>query len=115
MNLLGAILEALQIEISGYGPDFLISNVIYTPSEIINNIKINLPTSVTPTGEEHGEITGVTITYNQLPLKNNENGSTSFNVTGFLSTNNVGINTLSNQQVADKLSSLLSQTIDISK
>ncbi|MBQ5543595.1 MAG: hypothetical protein IIT97_01485, partial [Mycoplasmataceae bacterium] len=115
MNLLSAILEVLQNEINTkYPTGFSISNITYTASEIISNINVNLPTSAALTGDENGEITGVTITYKQLPLKNTSN-TTSFNVTGFLSANNVGINTLSNQQVADKLSSLLSQTIDVSK
>ncbi|MBO7044569.1 hypothetical protein J6W34_08850 [bacterium] len=115
MNLLSAILDVLQNEIdTKYPTGFTISNITYTASEIINNINVNLPTSAALKGDENGEITGVTITYNQLPLKNTSN-TTSFNLTGFLSANNVGIKTLSNQQVADKLSSLLGQTIDISK
>ena len=108
-NLNQAILYVLQNEIlSKYPNGFNVEGVSYTLSEVINNISLKLPSTITPTQNANAQIP-ITLSYNSIELKNTS-GSTSFIVDGF-STNMSS----SNQAVVDELKSLLQQDINVSQ
>ncbi|MBO6073180.1 hypothetical protein J6P59_06270 [bacterium] len=108
-DLKQAILYVLQNEIlSKYPNGFNVEGVSYTLSEVINNISLKLPSTITPTQNANAQIP-ITLSYNSIELKNTS-GSTTFIVDGF-STNMSS----SNQAVADELKSLLQQDINVSQ
>ncbi|MBR4486415.1 hypothetical protein IKS57_03555 [bacterium] len=102
-NLQQAILSAIQNNLNGfYLPGT--EQAIYTPSDITDNITINLPGKITSLNNINSQIPGVTLSYNGVVLSAKD-GSTTFTIDGFYSTNN---------EVANQLDSILSDTINIS-
>lgn len=87
-NLINAIKEAIQVEIQNHIHQFVFNNLTYTSSEIINNISIKLPQTISSNDDKNNQITNVYLSYHSIQLKNTS-GSSSFIIDGFnsLSTN----------------------------
>ncbi|MBO7044589.1 hypothetical protein J6W34_08950 [bacterium] len=79
-NLKQAITAAIQNEIGS--EQFNIDGIAYTAAEIASSIQIGLPTSISLTAAENGQIPNVTLSYNNISLKAN-NGQSTFIIEGF--------------------------------
>ncbi|MBQ5543458.1 MAG: hypothetical protein IIT97_00790, partial [Mycoplasmataceae bacterium] len=121
-NLIGAITSAIQNEIQKSKETFNIDSIAYTISEIVSGIQIKLPTDISLSDNETGEITGVALSYNNISLTPKNDSSNSFTVTGFLPTSSTqtgynpggkGNSTNRNHQIATQLDSLLNQIINV--
>ncbi|MBO6095506.1 hypothetical protein J6P11_05950 [bacterium] len=92
---------------------------MYTASEIIDTIMINLPSSITLSDNENAQIPNVTLFYNSIQLQNTSSQSsypnTLFIVTGFTDATSIstGTNYNRNQSIIKELDSLLNNTIDV--
>ncbi|MBO6095544.1 hypothetical protein J6P11_06155 [bacterium] len=88
-NLINAIKAAIQVEIQNHIHQFVFNNLTYTSSEIINNISIKLPQTISVNDDKNNQITNVYLSYHSIQLKNTS-GSSSFIIDGFnsSSTNN---------------------------
>lgn len=88
-DLINAIKAAIQVEIQNHIHQFVFNNLTYTSSEIINNISIKLPQTISINDDKNNQITNVYLSYHSIQLKNTS-GSSSFIIDGFnsSSTNN---------------------------
>ncbi|MBO6021494.1 hypothetical protein J6P68_01435 [bacterium] len=113
------ILDAIETEIENYMGLFNFNKIQYTIMEIANNIKITLPNSITNLKGTNIQIPDVLLSYNGINLKSNI-GSNTFDVIGYstLMTKNNSVyptqTNFVNQQVANEISSILSDRINIS-
>ena len=68
-NLVNAIQQAIENEITTkLGDSFNIDAITYTVSEIISNLIVTLPSSITSTDDENAQISGVGLSYNSISL-----------------------------------------------
>ncbi|MBO6072633.1 hypothetical protein J6P59_03215 [bacterium] len=110
-TLIQAIQDEIASEISqNYINGFTINNIVFTASEIANNIDVLLPTSISPTNDKNAQIPNVSLSYDSITLQNT-NKTTTFTITGFKDQTTQ----FTNQQIANSLDHLLNQDINISK
>ena len=81
-DLINAIKEAIQVEIQNHIHQFVFNNLTYTSYQIINNIIIKLPQTISINDDKNNQITNVYLSYHSIQLKNNS-GSPSFIIDGF--------------------------------
>ena len=126
-NLITAIKDEIATEISNIN-NFIFGGILYSASEIVSGIQIDLPTNVSLTSDESGQITGVSLSYNGIKLMSNSFSTNStiindFIVEGFIPVNSTqtgynpggkGNSANRNHQIATKLDSFLNQIIQIS-
>ncbi|MBO7044537.1 hypothetical protein J6W34_08670 [bacterium] len=126
-NLITAIKDEIATEISNIN-NFIFGGILYSASEIVSGIQIDLPTNVSLSSDESGQITGVSLSYNDIKLMSNSSSTSStiindFIVEGFMPTNSSqtgynpggkGNSANRNHQIATKLDSFLNQIIQIS-
>ncbi|MBR4486192.1 hypothetical protein IKS57_02335 [bacterium] len=93
-NLINAVQQAIGNEITTkLGDSFNIDAITYTVSEIISNLTVTLPPSITSTDDENAQIPGVGLSYNNISLipkltTNSSNNSKPFIITGFTKVTN---------------------------
>ncbi|MBQ5492685.1 MAG: hypothetical protein IIT78_02260, partial [Mycoplasmataceae bacterium] len=110
IKLKTAIKNAIKTQIINSNTTFVINGVSYTANEIVNKIDISLPTNISVSNVEIGQIANVKLSYNGVSLKNTNN-TNSFIVEGFEPVNE---NELNNTNIIKLLNSLLSNIIDVS-
>ncbi|MBO6021809.1 hypothetical protein J6P68_03135, partial [bacterium] len=110
IKLKTAIKNAIKTQIVNSNTTFVINGVSYTANEIVNKIDISLPTNVSVSNVEIGQIANLKLSYNGVSLKNTNN-TNSFIVEGFEPVNE---NELNNTNIIKLLNSLLSNIIDVS-
>ncbi|MBO7044576.1 hypothetical protein J6W34_08885 [bacterium] len=105
----------MQNEINNSNIKFVFNNVSYSVSDILKNISINLPTSISSLNNQNGQIPNVTLSYNSIQLINTS-GTSNFIVDGFspVSALQTGTNYNRYKTIASTLDSLLNQIIDVS-
>ncbi|MBO6095504.1 hypothetical protein J6P11_05940 [bacterium] len=115
ITLQQAIIDFLQNEINNSNIKFVFNNVSYSVSDILKNISINLPTSISSLNNQNGQIPNVTLSYNSIQLINTS-GTSNFIVDGFspVSALQTGTNYNRYKTIAKTLDSLLNQIIDVS-
>ncbi|MBO6021489.1 hypothetical protein J6P68_01410 [bacterium] len=126
-SLISAIKDEIATEISNIN-NFIFGGILYSASEIVSGIQIDLPTNVSLSSDESGQITGVSLSYNGIKLMSNSSSTNStiindFIVEGFIPANSSqtgynpggkGNSANRNHQIATKLDSFLNQIIQIS-
>ncbi|MBO6072088.1 hypothetical protein J6P59_00220, partial [bacterium] len=80
-----AIKQAIQNEITTAANKFLAINSTYSIQDIIDNIQITLPTTLSALDIEQAQISNVTLSYANILLENTSNTS-NFIIEGFQST-----------------------------
>ncbi|MBQ5492514.1 MAG: hypothetical protein IIT78_01370, partial [Mycoplasmataceae bacterium] len=126
-SLISAIKDEIATEISNIN-NFIFGGILYSASEIVSGIQIDLPTNVSLNSDESGQILGVSLSYNGIKLMSNSSSTNStiindFIVEGFIPANSTqtgynpggkGNSANRNHQIATKLDSFLNQVIQIS-
>ncbi|MBQ5492693.1 MAG: hypothetical protein IIT78_02300, partial [Mycoplasmataceae bacterium] len=118
-SLKSEIIDAIEVEIANYMGFFNFNGIQYSIPEIANGIKIVLPNSISNLVGSNIQIPDVILSYNGINLVSNA-GSNTFEIIGYstLTTkNNLDYPTQTNstnQQVANEISSILSDRINVS-
>ena len=97
-----AIKQAIQNEIATAANKFLAINSTYSIQDIIDNIQITLPISLSALDIEQAQISNVTLSYENTPLSNSSNTS-NFIVQGFKETISSSDIQSINQQIAQMI------------
>jgi hypothetical protein len=109
--LFNAIKEVIKNEL---GTNFIINSVSYETSEILQNITINVPNSVTTLQNNTRTISDVTLFYKNIELKNS-NG-VNYTVTNFAKViNSITAQAARNEKVAQRLSQIIKNSIQLLK
>ncbi|MBO6041836.1 hypothetical protein J6P52_01475, partial [bacterium] len=125
-NLIESIKAAVIKQISSLINDFIFAGISYTTSDILSNLSINLPSSITTNDDENAQIPGVQILYNGNVLTNSSSSDNStFTIKGFeiTSIDDIGTapipstssntSTSRNELIANSISSYLNQSISL--
>ncbi|MBQ5492881.1 MAG: hypothetical protein IIT78_03295, partial [Mycoplasmataceae bacterium] len=108
--LFNAIKEVIKNEL---GNNFTINTVSYETSEILQNITINVPNSVTTIQNNNQTIPNVTLSYKNIELKNS-NGI-NYTVTNLAKVTNENTNQATqNEKIAQQLSQMIKNPIQLS-
>ena len=109
-TLFNAIKEVIKNEL---GTNFIINSVSYETSEILQNITINVPNSVTTIQNNNQTIPNVTLFYKNIELKNS-NGI-NYTVTNLAEVTNENTNQAAqNEEIAQQLSQMIKNPIQLS-
>ncbi|MBO6041832.1 hypothetical protein J6P52_01455 [bacterium] len=118
-----SILNAIESEISS--TSFIIGDINYTTNEILNDLTITLPKSISLSDALNGEISDVQISFNTNVISLSNNETNSFVISGFeaasatnignsIVLNSNGTTSSINQEIANILDNLLNQNINVS-
>ena len=109
--LFNAIKEVIKNEL---GTNFTINSISYETSEILQNITINVPNSVTTSQNNNQTIPNVTLSYKNIELKNS-NGI-NYTVTNLAKVTNENTNQAAqNEKIAQQLSQIIKNPIQLLK
>ena len=109
--LFNAIKEVIKNEL---GTNFIINSVSYETSEILQNITINVPNSVTTSQNNNQTIPNVTLSYKNIELNNNS--GTYYSVTNLAKVTNENTNQATqNEKIAQQLSQIIKNPIQLLK
>ncbi|MBO6042596.1 hypothetical protein J6P52_05650 [bacterium] len=109
--LFNAIKEVIKNEL---GINFIINSISYETSEILQNITINVPNSVTSLQNNNQTIPNVTLFYKNIELKNS-NGI-NYTVTNLAKVTNENTNQATqNEKIAQQLSQIIKNPIQLLK
>ena len=109
--LFNAIKEVIKNEL---GTNFTINSISYETSEILQNITINVPNSVTTSQNNNQTIPNVTLSYKNIELKNS-NGI-NYTVTNLAKVTNQNTNQATqNEKIAQQLSQIIKNPIQLLK
>ncbi|MBO7044256.1 hypothetical protein J6W34_07045 [bacterium] len=109
--LFNAIKEVIKNEL---GINFIINSISYETSEILQNITINVPNSVTTSQNNNQTIPNVTLSYKNIELKNS-NGI-NYTVTNLAKVTNQNTNQATqNEKIAQQLSQIIKNPIQLLK
>ena len=107
-TLLNAINEVIEDEI---GKEILVNNIVFTTSEIMQNLIVQTPSTDSVTNYTAGKLIDVNLNFNNVLLKNTS-GSVDYTVTNFASPSSEETNTL-DKIVCEKLSDIITNPITI--
>ena len=109
--LFNAIKEVIKNEL---GINFIINSISYETSEILQNITITVPNSVTTSQNNNQTIPNVTLSYKNIELKNS-NGI-NYTVTNLAKVTNENTNQATqNEKIAQQLSQIIKNPIQLLK
>ena len=107
-TLLNAINEVIEDEI---GKEILVNNIVFTTSEIMQSLIVQIPSTDSVTNYTAGKLIDVNLNFNNVLLKNTT-GSVDYTVTNFASPSSEETNTL-DKIVCEKLSDIITNPITI--